>query len=303
MTWLTWRQHRAALIGAAVFVVALGLLMITFWSSVQELNAACGEHDCWIGVAGALGGQLGHIDSVLTYGPPVLAGLVAVFWGAPMLSREYEQRTYLVAWGQDVSPERWLGSRAALLTGATLLLAVPLAAVSWLLIGAMRVSGVWGNVGPYQTLELWPPIQVMHALFGLALGAAVGVLLRRTLLAMGTTLALFVVVRLAIATTVLRWLPAERMVVGIGDAAALPSGAGQVSNGYLDAAGNPITPSVVCGDQQCLTEHGVQHSYVDYQPFDRLGTLKWAEVIAYAVLTVGLAGLAWARVRRTTRVG
>jgi hypothetical protein len=303
MTWLTWRQHRAALIGAAVFVVPLVLLMVRFWSSVQELNAACGEHDCWIGVAGALGSQLGHIDSVLTYGPPVLAGLVAVFWGAPMLSREYEQRTYLVAWGQDVSPGRWLGSRAALLTGAALLLAVPLAAVSWLLVRAMRVSGVWGNVGPYQTLELWPPIPVMHALFGLALGAAIGAVLRRTLLAMGTTLAVFVAVRLAIATTVLRWLPPERMVIGVGDAVALPSGAAQVSSGYLDGAGNPITPSVVCGDRQCLAEHGVQHSYVDYQPFDRLDTLKWTEVIAYGVLTAGLAWLAWARVRRTTRVG
>ena len=303
MTWLTWRQHRAALLAAAVFVVPLVVVMANFWSSVQELNAACSEHDCWIGVAGALGDQLGHIRGVLTYGPPVLAGLVAVFWGAPMLAREYEQRTYLVAWGQDVPAGRWLAGRAALLTGAAMLLAVPLAAVSWLLVGAMRVNGVWNTVGPYQTLDLWPPIQVLHTLFGLALGVAVGVLLRRTLLAMGTTLAVFVVVRLVIATTVLHWLPTQRLVTELGGTAPLPPGAAEVGTGYLDGAGQPVTLPVVCGDLQCLTDHGVRHGYVDYQPFERLATFKWAEVIAYGLLTAGLVGLTWARVRRTTRVG
>ena len=302
MTWLTWRQHRAALIGAAVFVVPLALLMAAFLGSVQEANTACGEHECWGGVAAVLGDRLGQIDSALTFGPPVLAGLVAVFWGAPMLSREYEQRTFLVAWGQDVSPGRWLGGRAALLTGAVLLLSVPLAVVSWLLVQAVRASGVRGDSGPYQTLDLWPPIQVGQALFGLALGAAVGVLLRRTLVAMGTTLAVFVAVRLAIDTTVLRWLPPERLVHPIGDTMAVPADSALVSTGLLDDAGDPVVPPVGC-DQRCFAEHGIRHTYVDFQPLGRLDLLKWTEVIAYGLMAVGLTWLTWARVRRTTRVG
>jgi hypothetical protein len=303
MIWLTWRQHRAVLIGVAAFVVVLAWLLAAYLRSVQEVNTACGQHECWGGAGVALGDQVWQIDIVLTLFSPVLAGLVAVFWGAPLLSREYEDRTYLVAWGQDVSPARWLAGRAALLTGAVLLLSVPLAVISWLLVEAVRASGARGFSGPYQTLDLWPPIAVVQALFGLALGVAVGALLRRTLAAMGTTLAVYVVVRVAISTTVLRWLPPQRLMYPIGQpSSALPPDAAVVSTGFLDDAGNSVDPPGIC-DQQCFADRGIRHSYLDVQPLDRLDLLKWMEVSAYGVMALGLAWLAWARVRRTTRVG
>ena len=37
--------------------------------------------------------------------------------GVPVLSREHEQRTLLLAWSQDVSPVRWLWTKLALLGG------------------------------------------------------------------------------------------------------------------------------------------------------------------------------------------
>ena len=302
MIWLTWRQHRAELIGVAAFVVLLATVLALYLGSVQEVNAACGQHECWGGAGVALGDQVWRIDLVLTLFSPVLAGLVAVFWGAPLLSREYEQRTYLVAWGQDVSPARWLGGRAALLTGAVLLLSVPLAVISWLLVEAVRTSGARGNTGPYQTLDLWPAIPVVQALFGLVLGVAVGALLRRTLVAMGTTLAVYVVVRVTISTTVLRWLPPQRLLFPVGQLSALPPDAAVVSTGLLDDASNPVVAPYDC-DQQCLIERGIRHSYLDVQPLDRLDLLTWLEVIAYGLMVVGLAWLTWARVRRTTRVG
>ncbi|MFC0544279.1 hypothetical protein [Kutzneria chonburiensis] len=302
MIWLTWRQHRVALIGVAAFAVGLASWLASYLGSVQEVNTACGQHECWGGTVAVLGDQVWQIDIVLLFFSPVLAGLVAVFWGAPLLSREYEQRTYLVAWGQDVSPARWLGGRAALLTGAVLLLSVPLAIISWLLVEAVRISGARGSTGPYQTLDLWPAIPVVQALFGLALGVAIGALLRRTLVAMGATLAVYAVVRLTISSTVLWWLPPQRQVYPIGQPSPLPADAAMVRTGLLDDAGNPVVPAVGC-DQQCFAERGIRHGYLDVQPLDRLELLTWMEVIAYGLMALGLAWLAWARVRRTTRVG
>ena len=41
--------------------------------------------------------------------------LIGVFLGVPVLAREHEQRTLLLAWSQDVSPARWLWTKLALL--------------------------------------------------------------------------------------------------------------------------------------------------------------------------------------------
>jgi hypothetical protein len=122
---------------------------------------------------------------------------------------------------------------------------------------------------------------VLYTLFAFALGLAVGLLVRRTVLAMGTTLVVFATVRLVVAFTVLWWVPPLH-VTSSPDGDALPPGAYDLS-GYA----MPYLKSVV----------------FTYQPVERVATFRWLEVITYAVLTLILAGAAWAGVRRATRVG
>jgi hypothetical protein len=275
MLWITWRQHRAALVGTLAVTVLVSVLLLWLWQGVNELNAACSAHDCWLGVTGALGDRLRYVYTVLYLGQPALAGLIAVFWGAPLLAREFEERTNLLVWSQDVTVARWFGSKIALLGAAAVALSAVLAAASWQLVEAMKVSGVFG-MSDFSSLELWPPTQVLYTLFGFALGLAVGLVTRRTVLAIGMTLLMFAAVRLLIADTVLWWLAPVRLPRPAGGQSALPDGAYDL--------GSPVSPTMV------------------FQPIERVATFRWLEVIVYALLTLVLAGVAWAGVRRTTRV-
>ena len=302
MVWITWRQHRTALIGGAVVTAVVTGLLLWIWQAVAEVNAACSALDCWIGAAGAMGDRASYTYTVLYLGQPVLGGLIAVFWAAPLLAREYEQRTYLLAWSQDVTPMRWLGGKVALLGGAAVVLSAVLAAASWQLVEAMKSSpgGTFG-MNDYRALEFWPPTQVLYTLFGFALGLAVGMATKRIVLAMGATLVTYAAVRFMIAGTATHWLAPVRVVVPVTGNLPVADPAYNSSVVYLDGAGAPVELPVGCADGPCLAQHGVASVSAIYQPLGRSMTFLWMEVITYAVLTAVCAAVAWALVRRATR--
>ncbi|HEX4224863.1 MAG TPA: hypothetical protein VHZ97_21020, partial [Pseudonocardiaceae bacterium] len=101
LAWLVWRQHRMLIgITTLAVLVAVGVF---YWDSVD------------------LSGRSSvYLEMIVV---PAAAGVIGVFWGAPLVSVEYEQRTQLFVWAQDVSPVRWLVAKITIL-GAT-------AAVLW----------------------------------------------------------------------------------------------------------------------------------------------------------------------------
>ncbi|HUB41737.1 MAG TPA: hypothetical protein VMA72_23065 [Streptosporangiaceae bacterium] len=199
MTWLVWRQHRnqaylaaAALAAFAVLLVVTGRQMA---SQYQSALAACTpSHAC------------GNLANTLILGTPLLSLLVTltvvvpcllgIFWGGPLVAREFETGTNQFAWMQSVSRRRWLTVK-----------------VGWALLAA----GAWG--GAVSALVTWwsSPVNALksqnfqpgqfdiqgivpvgYALFAVALGIAAGTLLRRTLPAMAITLVVFTFLRLVI---------------------------------------------------------------------------------------------------------
>ena len=306
MVWITWRQHRTALVGTLVATVVVTALLLWLWQGVAELNTACSARDCWTGVAGAMGDRLRWVYAVLFLGQPALGGLIAVFWAAPLLAREYEQRTYLLAWSQDVTTMRWLGGKVAVLGTAAVVLSGGLAVVSWGLVQAMKVSpgGTFG-MNDYRALELWPPTQVMYTLFGFALGLAVGMATRRIVLAMGTTLVVFVAVRFLIAGTIVHWLAPVRVVLPVTGNSPVPQPVPDLAYdsgvSYLNSAGQSVWVPGGCHDGPCLAQHGVTSVAGVFQPIERVATFQWLEVITYALLTAVFAGVAWTLMRRATR--
>jgi hypothetical protein len=142
LLWVTWRQHRTAITATAAVVL---FVLLTSYDTFDSL------------VRWAFG------------------ALVAVFWGAPLLAKEFEERTYLVAWGQDVSPVRWLAAKCALLASTVAVLAA-----------------------------LLDHSQVGDALFGFALGVVAG-FVGRTVPAMAVALAGYVLVHAADPTVAVCW--------------------------------------------------------------------------------------------------
>jgi hypothetical protein len=119
MLWLTWRQHRWALIGSLVLTALLVGWLLHLSHDMTTLYNQCRDTHCskntpkgaalWAG-SGPI--RQAEILVLMVQYTPLLIG---VFVGVPVLSREYEHRTLLLAWSQDVSPMRWLWTKLALL--------------------------------------------------------------------------------------------------------------------------------------------------------------------------------------------
>lgn len=310
LLWLTWRQHRWVVVGtAAATACAAGSLVLA--RAVVRSDGP--ERDLpFIGTAQSLASAVSAL-------PTLLGLVVAMFWGAPLLAREYEQRTHLVVWSQDLSAARWLLGKVALLS----VVAAGMAAVLGVLTTWM-VDGVNPLLDGYQRFNRFegfvydaaPALQIAYALFGLALGVALSALIRRTLPAVALAGLGFLLVRGVMATG---WRPYFQTPVrryepvGEGSSdfwAREGRDALHVSSGYADAAGDEVEFPMRCvqdfdtddGFDRCLADLGITQYFTDYQPADRLAAFQFTEVLIFLAATTGLLVLAYLRVRRSQRV-
>ncbi|HEX9413925.1 MAG TPA: hypothetical protein VF916_10525, partial [Ktedonobacterales bacterium] len=126
MIWLTWRQHRIeGLITLSVLAVLGVFLLITgldMYHAFQQsgLSACLALHPDRT-ACGALANAFGAQFQSLILVPaaslflPVVLGVLV---GAPLVAREYEQRTHLLVWMQSVTRTRWLSVKLLLVLGA-----------------------------------------------------------------------------------------------------------------------------------------------------------------------------------------
>jgi hypothetical protein len=313
LAWLTWRQHRWMIVAGVLGFGLFTAYLLWIDHEIAGVAASC---------ASPCSAQSQRFDfykymsdARLGLATATFAGLlVAVFAAAPLVSREYEQRTYLVAWSQDVSASRWLAVKFALLAAvATVLLAVLGGAASVL---AHRIHNVNSSYSLFDDVPFaaTPLMQASYALFGFSLGLAISALIRRTVPAMGLTLVVFIATRLLVARERPYFMPPLRHVTAVGGYQYLDLGenALYVGGGYADAAGvpmaDPCSPSAVVlhSTEQwrtCLRDHGVVSQYSDYQPGSRMGTFHLIEEGIFVGLAAVLFVLAWWRVRRATTIG
>jgi hypothetical protein len=330
LLWLTWRQHRWALISSLLIAAA-----VTGWLGYlgHELTTyfhQCHDRPCQPGSPQdvALSSRTGPFrlaDDILQFVQyePLLVG---VFLGVPLLAREHEQRTLLLAWSQDVSPQRWLWTKLALLGGwtAALTLAVSLAADR----AAHAMSDVSGG-GLFEGDTFLDsgmlPLVLGVAWFAVAvaLGAAVRRVLPAAMGAVAGFIGLYVLVQWRypyLKTPVTAFRPVTDGTQGPGPAGGVNSlrieggfrlSPPHVSNLY-DAAGRPLDYpglSRLCpldpagtGPNEllpCMARHHLQ-TLVKYQPADRIGTFHLMLAAGYAgVGALALLAL-WLVVRRTS---
>jgi hypothetical protein len=192
MTWLACRQFRTSAIAAA-FALGLVAILLALTPSA-ELFGCVGQ----VGCPDAHSFLHMHHDHLVRIFSTLLVGLPAIvgaFWGAPMVARELESGTYRLAWTQSVSRTQWLTTKLAV---------VGLAAVA--VCGAWSLAlGLWSNAA-MNADRLQPStfaergiVPMGYAVFAVALGVAVGLIVRRAIAAMAVTLVGFTAVRLATA--------------------------------------------------------------------------------------------------------
>ena len=282
MIWLAWRQFRASAIVAAatVAVIAVGL-------AVTHPGG---------------GGYLSH-DHLLKFFSTLLVGvpaLIGAFWGAPLIAGELESGTYRLAWTQSVTRARWLAVKLAVVGLAS----VAIAGLLSLMLGAWSSSTI--NQDRFGTAMFAQRgiAPIGYAVFGLALGVTIGLLIRRTLPAIATTLVAFLTVRIIVQSFVRPHFATPIKLVGALSAEngaplrARPS-AWVISDNFFDQAGHLVN-NIRCGPdaQACMSQY---HQTLAYQPASRYWAFQAYETAIFIVLALILIGLSfrWIRTRLT----
>ena len=307
MAWVTWRQHRAALAGVAVF---LGALAVYLWLTGLQIHhsyaTAChpaSSLTCAMNFSGRYGITAIFV-SILLQAVPALVG---AFAGAPVLAREMETGTFRFAWTQGIGRWRWALAKLVLL-------AVAVAAAA----GAFSVLFSWynqpfsaaGYVIPFSTrvFDLGEVAFAAWTLAAFAIGVLAGMLIRRVVPAIAATLAVYA--GLALATAL--WLRQHYMTPLFTSKVNLPGSAWIVSQWYtkggkfaFPARGSQIASAVqhFClssnlSPAQCLSQHGYT-MWSSYQPGSRFWPFQWIEGGWLLVLSVLLlAATVWLVRRR-----
>jgi hypothetical protein len=291
MIWLSWQQHRLmALVGGLVLVLLVPFLIVTGLAVSQAAQAAVACPPATADTCLAEFDRLVSASPVLTV-LACLPLLVGVFIGAPLLSRELEQGTYLLAWTQGVPRRRWLLWKLGLLFGLT---SLGFAALAGMMV--WWSAPVEAMVGPWPTFEVGGLMPFTYALFALALGIAAGTLLRQTVAAMGAAAAIFVGLRLAVAQLRPYFLPPLRAQVQalctLGNCQAIGAQSVAVNKGLIlqkVPGGKPVAEGATV----------TLHELVLYQPSDRFWTFQSIEAAIFVALAVALLALTlwWMRHR------
>jgi hypothetical protein len=229
--WFSWRQARAQTATAAFMLAIVAVVAAATGPEVARLYrtdvAGCASHgDCQAAAATFAGydGSLRTWLGVLVIVAPAVLGI----WGAPLVAAELEDGTVRLVWTQSVTRTRWLAVRLAVIGVASMAAAGLLSLVVTWWAGPLDRAGL-NQFGSFDQRDIVP---VGYAAFAFALGVMLGVLLRRTLPAMISTLVVFVAVRLA----VVHWLR-PRLITPVVE--RLPvTVAGYGSEGFL-----PFMPS------------------------------------------------------------
>ncbi len=263
---LTWRQFRTQAAVAAAALAVLAVILAVTGTRLAHLYdtsvASCGSEDACAGATNAFLTSDRSLQLGLNALMLVVPAILGIFWGAPLIARELETGTHRLAWTQSVTRPRWLAAKLGLVgvwsVGVAGLLSLM---VTWW-FGPL--DGITANrfaPGPFDERAI---VAMGYAAFAFALGAAMGLLIRRTLPAMAVTLVVFIAARLAFVQWIRPHLmpPVHRTITlvhaaigfGIrgqgGPPTLFPEGL-RIPNAWvyapriLDGDGHPLTPSVV----------------------------------------------------------
>jgi len=321
MIWVTWAQHRReALVSGLILTVAAALLVITGLIINADFKSS-GAANCASAAAPAVGvfaagtscetvlgaffSRWNSLTGAASLALMTLPVLLGVFIAAPLLSREFEQRTHLFAWSQSITRLRWVVVKLGLVAAVVLISAATLTVlVIWWRAPLDRAfSG-----GPWAAFDIQGLAPIAYAVFALSLGTLAGLVIRRTVPAMALTLFAFVGVRILIGALA----RPHFMTAVTGSVPDLKQGSWVLSASYYtDAHGHHLSfeqvnqmvtvyastnPKTFNGSSvmDYLHQQGVS-LLTDYQPPDRFWTFQLIEAAVFIGLAAALiaASLWW----------
>jgi hypothetical protein len=323
MAWVTWRQHRTALAGVAVFLGAVAAGMWLVGLQVHHAYAAAAAcHPAASIACSDLASSFNHMALPLFNGYPLQAvpALIGAFAGAPLLARELETGTFRYAWTQGFGRARW-----------TLAKLVPLAVAVTAGAGALTVLLSWyyqpyragrnfalslNEVSPLASLFVARGVDfAAWTLAAFAIGVLAGVLARRVVPAVAATLAACAGLAAAAGLYLREHYLAP--LVTSNSSVRVPA---WILSRHWTKGGHPVSQSVMgqvfqreasrlAGGGRLprgvnMIPYVIRHGYTQwttYQPASRFWPFQWIEsgwLLALSVLLIG--STVWLVRRRVT---
>jgi hypothetical protein len=344
MIWLTWRQFRTQAITAAAVLAAFAILLAATGPHLASQYATskitgCHGFACQPPVNAFLNQLAGPYPVVYLLGIGLILvapAIIGIFWGAPLIARELETRTFTLAWNQSITRTRWLAVKLALtgLAAMAVTEALSLSYAWWATPISKAISlGSNGGLPKLFSQGLFSSVifashgivPLGYAAFAFTLATAAGAVTRRTVPAMAITLAIFAAAQLAMPLWVRPHLvPSSHTVAPIAaadlaygnlaaDAVPGHPGAWILSGQALNPAGQPVsTVPAACASPsspgqkggaaaltpaQCMQSRGYREA-ITYLPTSRYWPLQWIEAGIFLVLALALAGFCFWRLDR-----
>jgi len=315
-TWLQFRVQAAVAFGVLAIVgIALALTGPNLVDLYHTTVANCGAHgNC----SSAINSLLSHDQLLQDLGDVIVAlpAIVGIFWGAPLVARELETGTHRLVWMQGVTRRHWLAVKLGLVGLASV------AASGLLSLMFTWWSSPFDRVNGNQFTSVFDQRGVApigYAAFAFVLGVTAGILIRRTLPAMATTLVAFVATR-GIVTFWIR----PHLISPVRATLPLKMARGmtlnQTNNGPLSVSGakpgawvfqdNLVGPTGHAVSGRFLNHGACQQSRASaacigqlremlvYQPASRYWAFQWYEMALFVGLALVLSGVCFWWLRR-----
>jgi hypothetical protein len=237
---LALRQFRTEGIIGFGLLAALAILFLVTGLHLAHVNDAFQTACRAAGDCSSASNPVLNVDNPLQHALPLIVivapALIGLFIGAPLIAREVETGIFRLSWTQSVTLRRWLAVKLGLIGLAAMLIG---GLLTWMADWWMSpIDAVNKNRFDPSYFGYHGVAPIGYAAFAFALGATAGVLLRRTVPAMGATLAGFAGARLAVT-----YLIRPNFASPVHESVPIPLNAAGISFSAANTAFNP--PSVI----------------------------------------------------------
>jgi hypothetical protein len=315
MVWTTWRQHRGEAIAGLTLAAVLAIAVIVTGGQMRAAFDGQGVAGCLVlaqppSCAGVVQGYEQQFQLYISMYQwlNVLPLLLGIFVGAPLVAREIERGTHLLAWTQGVTRTRWIASKLILLISAAVLAgAAYTVLMTW---WRQPLDAIDGSGLRPSAFDLEGIVPVGYFVAALAIGIAAGALIRRAIPAMGVAIIAFLVVRFGtlgvfrpnfMAPAVLSLSPdgqppgSLRGGWVLSDQLVAPAGQVNGRTGIEQLC--PIAADLKNSLGSCLSQHGVVET-ITYQPAARFWAFQLIEFGLFLGVSAALLCLTVWWVRR-----
>jgi ABC-type transport system involved in multi-copper enzyme maturation permease subunit len=315
MSWVTWRQHRVALTSVTTLFGALTLSMIIAGLRLHHAYAmAVACHPAGSLLCSTLVNDFNGTNGYLANGLilQVVPALVGAFIGAPVLAREMESGTFRFAWTQGFGRWRWAIAKVVSLAVFLVVTSAALGALfSWYYGSYFTVNRAFtlSKAGVVDGNPFAPGLFDLHVvtfaawtLAAFALGVLAGIIIRRVVPAIVTTLAVYGALALAVGAFL-----REHYLKPLTTSNENLSSSAWIIRQFWVRHGHPVSQGLInrlltnapasayakggttksFDTARYFAQHGISQS-TTYQPASRFMTFQWIEGGWLLVLSVVL---------------